>query len=310
MQEILVAGELNVDLILTGLEDMPVLGREILAGGMALSMGGSAPNTACACASLGLRTAFFGKVGQDAYGEVALERLRHYRVNTELLIQGPALKTGITVSLSTAGDRAMVTWFGDSINGFAAEEVDLAKLPARHLHVGSYSLQDKLWPGLQRLFERARALNMTTSLDPGWDDTGRWGLRLHDLLRHTDYFFPNEQEAAAITGVSDPHEAAKQLAGFGCTAVVKLGKCGALACLPDGRSAFAPGYPVSPVDTTGAGDSFNAGFLYAALHGDPIETCLRYGNACGAVCVTRVGGVTRCPTLEEVETMVRGGAKP
>ena len=305
MYDLLTAGELNADLILTGLKQAPVLGLEILADGYKECMGSSTAICACAASSLGLRTAFFGKVGGDAYGDLAMKTLRRWGVDTGAVIRSPQMRTGVTVSMSTPHDRALVTWYGDTIDSFDAEEIPLGTLPARHLHVGSYFLQRRLHAGLPEAFRRAREMGMTTSLDAGWNERGDWTESLGSVLPQTDYFFPNEKEAACIAGTDDMDEAARRIAAMGCTAVIKLGAEGSLCCGKDGRILRCEGFRVRAVDTTGAGDSFNAGFLRAVLRGEPPERCLLWGNAAGAVCVQHEGGASRCPAPEEAEALIR-----
>ena len=200
----------------------------------------------------------------------------------------------------------MVTYFGDTIDSLEACEVPLEKIRARHIHVGSFFLQTHLQPGLTELFRQARALGMTTSLDAGWDEHGRWKRALGDVLSQTDYFFPNEREAACIAGTEDMEDAARRIAAMGCTTVVKMGARGSIACDRQGKLHRAKAFRVQPVDTTGAGDSFNAGFLVAALAGKTLEECLEYGNAVGAVSVCYEGGTSHCPRPDEVERLING----
>lgn len=306
MFDVLAIGELNVDLVLSGLKQPPVMGEEILADNYTECMGSSTAICACAIGSLGMKTAFFGKLGMDNYGKIVTGTMERYGIDTSTIVRSPEYQTGVTVSMSMPGDRAMVTYFGDTINSITADEVPLEKIMPRHIHVGSYFLQTKLQPGLKALFARAHALGMTTSLDAGWDETGGWRESLGDVLTETDFFFPNEKEAECITGTADMEEAARIIAGMGCNAIVKWGSKGSLYCSKDGEEFRCGSFKVNPVDTTGAGDSFNAGFITAFLQGKTIPECLRYGNATGAVSVCYEGGTTHCPTAEDVEQMLKG----
>ena len=309
--DMMCVGELNVDLILSGVRQAPVFGKEILAEDYTECMGSSTAICACVAASLGLNVGFYGKLGQDRYGDIVMEALRRYGVSERYIERQPRYRTGLTVSVSSSSDRAMVTCFGDTIDAFEADEVRLEGMGARHIHAGSYFIQPRLRKGIPSLYARAHALGMTTSLDAGWDEYGRWGGDLEDTLRHTDYFFPNEKEAEAIAGTSDLEQAAVRIARMGCNCIVKMGGQGALLCekYSDAPRHFAP-YKTSVVDTTGAGDSFNAGFLTARLSGLDYEDCMRWGNASGAVSVTRTGGSTRCPARDEVEQTIRSGCVP
>jgi len=309
MRDLLFAGELNVDLVLTGVRQAPVFGTEILADEYTECLGSSTAICACAAASLGLSASFFGKLGRDRFGSIVMDALTRYGIDTSPIDASEAYKTGLTVSISAQEDRAMVTCFGGTIDAFDAQDVPLEGAGARHLHMGSYFLQPRVRKNLPQLYERAKALGMTTSLDAGWDEFGRWNDGLPEILRFTDFFFPNDKEACAIAGTSDILEAAVRIAGMGAHAMVKCGPDGAVLCRrgSDEPTRFPP-FRTRVVDSTGAGDSFNAGALYAFLKGMPLEECVRYGNATGAVSVTRPGGTTACPTLEEVERTLRTGS--
>ena len=168
---------------------------------------------------------------------------------------------------------------------------------SRHLHVASYFLQTALQPGLPDLFRRAHVLGLTTSLDPNWDPSGEWR-GFDELLPFVDVFLPNENEALAMTGSSDIRQALNRLAQKCPWVAVKLGARGAIA----GRgseTANSSALKVNVVDTTGAGDSFDGGFLYGFLNGWTLERSLKLGAACGSLSTRKAGGTTAQATLEE-----------
>ncbi len=305
--DVLGVGELNLDLVLTGLRTLPVPGREVLADGFRVALGSSTAICVAGLSRLGLRTGLRARVGKDRFGEQAAEFLAQYGIDASLLLVDPTRPTGVTAALSHGGDRALVTCLG-TIDALEADDVPDALLAeARHVHVGSFFLQSRLRPGLAALFQRARALGCTTSLDAGWDDTGVWDYGILDVLAETDAFLPNEGEAKAITGLDDAAAAADALARHCRVAVVKCGADGAVASAGGRtirRGAFAG---VVPVDTTGAGDSFDAGFLYGLLEGRDLDSCLAFGNACGAIRVARRGGAADFASREEALALVRTG---
>ncbi len=305
--DVLAIGELNADLILTGMKSMPVAGREIIAEGFSVVMGSSTAICACGIARLGLKTGFVGKTGRDSFGETARKSLEDYGIALDHLITDDTIKTGVTVSLSTEKDRALVTYLG-SIDSLTLEDIDFHLLDqTRHIHIGSFFLQSKLRPGIAKLFAEARKRGVTTSLDAGWDDTGNWDYGIFEVLGVTDIFFPNETEALNISKKENTEEALEMLSRHCGTIVVKCGPRGAMA--KRGDTLVRKGtYDLKPVDTTGAGDSFNAGFLYAFLNGMGLEECMNYGNACGSISVTRIGGAAACATLEEVKKLISNGS--
>lgn len=302
--DILSIGDINIEVTLVNLPSMPKLGREILAENAYRTMGGSTVNTAVGCARMGLSSAFIGKVGRDDDGAYLTRTLTEFGVDASMMRVDDTAPTGITVSLATSGDRAMATCLG-AIGTLTADEIpDELLSSARHLHVAGYFLQNALRPSLISLFDRAHELGMTTSLDTGWDDSEQWS-GVWETLKHADIFFPNESEATAITGLSDVRDAAKRLGEVCPIAVVKNGAHGAVM-YKDGKLYSTPAYPGKPVDTTGAGDAFNGGFLGAWLSGVSAEDSLKYGCAAGSISVTREGSAASCPTRDEVEALVRG----
>lgn len=309
MVDFLIAGELNVDVIVSGLKQAPIFGKEIICQGYRELAGSSTGNTVCSAASLGLKCAVFGKLGKDRFGEIMLNALKKYGVETQFIDIRESYRTGVTISLSDDRDRAMVTYYGDTINAFDAADIPLKASGARHVHMPSFFLQPRVAKGLAKCYEEAHALGMTTSLDAGWVESGRWHDDLDETLRHTDFFFPNESEAEAITGESDPKKGVVKLAVMGCNAVVKCGGLGSYYCAKGSDQAeFYAGYPSFIVETTGAGDSFDAGFLYGFLNGKTIPECMRLGNAVGALSIQRHGSVENCPTLQEVLHVIETGS--
>jgi sugar/nucleoside kinase (ribokinase family) len=218
----------------------------------------------------------------------------------------PGLPTGASVILAGPDDRAILTAPGTT-PFLRATDVPAALLGrARHVHVGSLFLLDAARPDLPALFRAARAASATTSMDCNWDPREAWDGGLRNLLAETDVFLPNAGEATRIAGVADVEAAARSLAALGPRVVaVKLGAEGALVATADGTLARCPALPVEPVDTTGAGDSFDAGFLAGWLAGRPLEACLALGVACGSLSTRGAGGTAAQPTLAEAEAAAR-----
>ncbi len=296
---ILVAGELNPDAIVVGPELTPEFGQvETLAADGTLTIGSSGAIFACGCARLGLATSYVGTVGDDAGGRFVLTELERRGVDTNCCRVEEGTATGLTVVISRGEDRAILTAVG-AMDALAAEDVtDSILATAEHLHMTSPALQPRLRAGLPDLFARAHAAGLTTSLDPGWDPAGEWDTALADALDATDVFFPNAAEACRIAGTEDPDAALDALAARVATVAVKLGADGAIAADPSGRArAAAPA--LTPVDTTGAGDSFAAGFLRAGRAGLPLEERLRVAVACGSLSTGALGGVAAQPTWQE-----------
>ncbi len=307
MLDILAIGELNPDLILSGFTASgPVLGTEQVYTDETLTLGSS---TAIACVlmqRLGLTTALASVVGDDDYGAFCRNALAREGVETAMVRSDPARATGVTVSVTYPGDRLLLTRLG-SMAAMSGAHVDTAAFArARHLHTGSLFLLDALRPDLPALLGAARAAGCTVSVDPGWDPTGRWDSQaLAAILPLTDLFLPNRDEALAMTGQTRPENALTALADLGARRVaMKAGADGGL-CLGTGGLVRHPGFAAEVVDTTGAGDAFNAGFVYGLLAGWEDADCLRLANACGAGAVQAAGGTGGLRSLAEARDIVK-----
>ncbi len=296
--DVLVLGDANPDLILRGGDLAPVSGqRERIVEEATFTVGGSGAIFACASARLGLRTAIVGVVGRDLFGGFLRDRLEAAGVHTQGLrdVDRP---TGVSVVLSRPDDRGIYTATG-TIGDLAPSDVDVALLrSARHVHVASYFLQTALRPGLPALFDAAHAAGAITSVDPNWDPAERWDSGLSELLPQVDLLLPNAVEAMAIAGVDDVREAVRALAARGPAVAVKLGDGGGLVGRGD-ELATAAGIDAEIVDTTGAGDAFDAGFVLGTLEGWPLARSLAFANACGGLSCRAVGGVDGLPTRAE-----------
>lgn len=296
--DLLVAGEINPDLILTNPNLEPQFRQaEILVEDAALTAGSSSVIFACGTARLGLRVAFIGVVGDDLFGAFMLDVLKSRNVDVTNVIVDENQTTGLSVILNRVKDRAIITHLG-AINALHGEQVtDELLAQTRHLHVASYFLQTSLQPGLTDLFQRAQALGLTTSLDTNWDPEEKW-VGVDELLKLTTVFLPNENEALSLTGAPAVEEAAERLAVKASIVAIKMGADGGLAF--DGESLYrAPIIPVDVVDTVGAGDAFDAGFIYGFLQEWPLERCLKLGVACGSLSTRMAGGITSQPVLDE-----------
>ena len=300
--DVFVVGELNVDIILTG-DVTPVFGQvEKIVDDLTVCAGSSSAIFSAAAAKMGLRVLFASRVGDDLFGQMMLRELARAGVDASAVTVDPALKTGAGVMLSRGQDRAMLTFLG-SIAQVSRRDVppDWATR-ARHLHVASPFLLTALRPEMPALMRQAHAAGMTVSLDTNWDPSGRW--QVDDLLAHTDILFPNENELKAITGEDDLERALRAMAARVPLVVVKRGERGALAARGAERVAV-PAFSVPVADTTGAGDTFDAGFLAGWLRGEPLPRCLLLGSACAALAVQQVGGFNGQPTWEEALAFLR-----
>jgi sugar/nucleoside kinase (ribokinase family) len=264
-------------------------GKEKLAQHLELALGGSSAITAFNLASLGAKVGFVGVVGTDIFGRFVRERLIAGGVDVRFLRQSEREKTGITVWFDRSGQRGGMTYLG-TIPLLRPADIPFGKLDgARHLHVGHYFLLKNFHAKAPAVFAKAKRLGFTTSVDCNYDPTEKWDSNIRNVLPHIDVFFPNEQEAARLTGCKRAEDAARALGKLARTVAVKRGARGVLV-FSEGELFRIPAIKVRAVDTTGAGDSFNAGFLARFLRGGSTRECAQAGIEAAARCVRKVGG--------------------
>ena len=284
----LIAGEANVDLLVESHGALQV-GAEMLAESMNLALGGSSAITAFNLARLGAKVGFISVVGQDLLGRFVEDRLSTAGIDLNGLRRSKQESTGLTIWISSHKQRAGLTYPG-TISSLRAKDVSATQLKnARHLHVGHYFLLTKLHPEAPDLFARAKRLGLTTSLDCNYDPSEQWNSNIWKVLEHTDIFSPNEQEALRLTGEKNVEKASRRLSQVVPIVTIKLGARGVLVRSKEG-SFRIPALTVRVVDTAGAGDSFNAGFLSQYLRGASLTKCAAAGIKAAARCVTGVGG--------------------
>jgi sugar/nucleoside kinase (ribokinase family) len=288
--DVTIAGELNLDLILYGLPAQLAPERELLADRMMLTLGSSSAIVAHNLAALGSRVGFQSRIGDDPLGKIALERLQQSGVDVSRVRVVPgSTTTGLTVILHHDAWRNILTYSG-TIAETCWDDLDLDYLAnSRHFHFSSYYLQRALRPRVGELFQLLKSKGLTISLDTNDDPDDRWEGGLHEVLRHVDVFLPNEREACKAAGTEDLDAAIHKLSELVPLVVVKLGPKGSLAQRGTER-VVSPSQKVTPVDTVGAGDSFDAGFLHEYVRGADLPTCLASGNRAGALSTTRPGG--------------------
>lgn len=297
---VIVIGELNIDVVACGLAEVPKMGAEILASEVQLTLGSASAIFACGLAKLGHKVTFVAKVGSDAFGKFCLAALGDSGVSTHHVSRAGRLKTGVTISLSTLADRALVTYPG-AIAALGPADVRKSRLKGnKHLHMTSYFLQSRLQTSFPAIFRNARDLGLSTSFDPNSDPSHAWNESVRAVLVYTDLLFLNETEALQLTRTRTTTAALKALSKEVPCAVIKLGARGAVA-IKDGEITSVPAFKVQPIDTTGAGDSFAAGFVSFYLRGHSIAACLDAGNACGALSTLQIGGTAGQPTRQALK---------
>jgi sugar/nucleoside kinase (ribokinase family) len=303
--DVLVVGELNVDLILNQIEKFPEMGKETLANQMNLTLGSSSAIFASNLSTLGTSVAFAGKLGHDNFGDHILSSLKARGVDTQYILRSVKHSTGATMVLNFGEDRAMVTYQGAMKYLSIADIPTYAMLASRHLHMSSIFLQSGMVNDLVTLFRKAKESGLTTSIDPQWDPAEKWDVQLRELLPYVDVFMPNNKELCALTRTESLHAALESVKSYCGILVVKNGSQGAY--LWDGSELIhqTPFLNREVVDSIGAGDSFDSGFIHKFLQKKPLRECLEFGALTGAINTTRPGGTNAFENLSLVKTIAQ-----
>ncbi len=309
--DVCVIGEINLDLILYGMPKELVLDRELLATGMALTLGSSSAIFAHNLAMLGDGVGFISKTGGDAFGKMAVERLSVAGVDATRVKQTAGrTATGVTVVVPYLQQRYILTYPGTMFE-MQYSDVDMGYVrSARHLHLSSFFLHRALRPRIPDLFRQAKAAGLSTSLDTNDDPENKWDRDLLEVLPHVDIFLPNDREAKKIARTDDLSKAINMLAELSKIVVVKRGASAAICRSGQEQCSLMPP-TVKAVDDIGAGDSFDAGFIHQFLTGANLEECLAFANIAGAYSTTKEGGTEAFRDRAALASFIRqhGSAK-
>jgi sugar/nucleoside kinase (ribokinase family) len=279
--QLICAGEAFEDLIFVGLDRLPELGEEVKTDRFTATIGGGAVITAVKAARLGMRTQLI-----SALGPAAVARLKKERVSVTNLLK-PGEPHAITAALSTGDDRAFVTFNGANVKLEERLARMIPKVTPTHLHLCFYPHSCHQWT---LILSRLRKRGISVSWDFGWNEPLTNDRGLSDLIDSLDFVFINNREAALYTGTSSLQDAIPEWRKRKAITIIKLGDQGAVWLAPD-RDILVKAPKVKAVDTTGAGDSFNAGFLVAWMNGNTPEQCLASGNKLGSASTRHAGGI-------------------
>lgn len=301
---ITVVGSFAVGMTLRA-QRMPVFGETLVGSDFDMGPGGKGSNQAVGVARLGARAHFAGIIGDDRLGEIAVDLFAQESVDTTYLQRTEAMATGVGfIILNPEGENGIILDMGanELMDGAFVDQVEeqiarsdvvmsVLEIPveaaARAMALGKKH-------GVRTILNPAPA----TALD-------------ESVLQHVDYLSPNETELRILLGLppddpSDTVELAKQLRARGVgNLIVTMGEKGALILSEDGQ-AEAAAVPVDVVDTTGAGDAFNAGLAVALAEGKSLAAAVAFANRCGALACQKLGAVPGLATRAAVESLGRG----
>lgn len=283
---VLCIGRIYCDLIFTGLEALPLLGREVFAEGMGIVAGGGAFIAAAHIVHTGRHTALLSRLGTDVLSQSIAPQLSASGVDLDFIDHAEDAGPQVTVAAVVGHDRSFLSKRAGSALP-ATLDAALAWPRAGHLHIAEYATLAEI----PDLVSRAKANGLTVSLDPSWDETLIRDPALPAKCAGVDIFLPNLEEAAAMTGETDPRRALAVLRQSFPVVALKAGSDGAHVA-GAGFEQHVPAEDVPVVDTTGAGDAFNAGFIDAWLSGKSLDLCARAGIHHGSLAVQAVGGTS------------------
>ncbi|MAS71530.1 MULTISPECIES: carbohydrate kinase family protein [unclassified Leeuwenhoekiella] len=289
-KKILVIGELNVDILLNGIDGFPQMGKEILADSMNVVLGSSSAIFAANAAALGASVSFCGKVGNDAYGELCVRTLKNMGVQTDWISISAEKNTGATLILNYDQDRANITYCGAMVD-FTQTDIPWDHIADfDHVHLSNFFVQEGIRKDILEIFKKLKEYGITTSLDTQWDVLERWDFDYKSCLPYVDFFLPNESELLALTGFDSIEKAITEIQDFTNYLALKMGNEGSWGIYNKEILKTDAFSPETFVDAIGAGDSYNAGFVTHFLNTQNFKESLINGNLMGAVNTTATGG--------------------
>jgi sugar/nucleoside kinase (ribokinase family) len=298
---IVLGGRIYCDLIFSGLPSLPCLGTEIFAQELAINIGGSA-NTAIALRRLGLQPYLMADLGTDFFSEYIRAMLKREDLDGSLIQNRDFQTAAVTVALPWNDERALVSYIDPQelpgydaslLNGSTARFLHVCGMGTAHHHA--------------ELIQAARDAGMILLIDCACENIDLANPLTRSILGTMNYTMANTSEAMAMTQARNIYKATKRLGELSPTVVVKMGADGALA-YSRGQWVDAPALTLEPVDTTGAGDCFAAGFIFGLVSGCSLEECLRYGNVAGGLS-TLGCGISCAPTLEQFQQHIASGPR-
>lgn len=303
MFDVTCVGILVADAIARTVDGLPESGKLQLIDKIELFTGGCATSAAIDMAKLGLNVAIIGKIGNDGFGKFMSASLKDENVNIDGLRASNEIGTSASiVTVDSSGERSFLHYLGAN-SEFEISDIDYGIIQnSKIVFVAGTMLLPK-FDGVQcaEFLKRAKEMGKYTVLDTAWDSKGRWMSVLEPCMKYIDLFIPSVEEAAMLSGKEEPEEMADAFFELGVkNVVIKLGKRGCFIKKPNGEKHIIPTYSkIKAIDTTGAGDSFVAGFLTGLTKGWDLYECGKFANAVGTHCVMAAGASTGIKSFEE-----------
>ncbi|MCX2739772.1 carbohydrate kinase family protein [Pontibacter anaerobius] len=293
--QLVTIADLCLDILFTA-DVVPKYGQvEQFVNDYHVDLGGSAAIFASQFAKLGGNPALFGVVGTDTFGDILTLKLHESGIMTDYLVKDTETKTAVGLGLAKGDDRAMLTYKG-TMQSVTPERIRKAGIlrEAKHIHIASFYLLDQLHELWEQELKSLKQNGVTVSLDTNWAPEGNWQA-VHSILGYVDVFIPNEEEALLISGQPTCDLAGEWLSTKCGLVVIKRGAAG--ASVYQNKEAVHFQVPsaltkhLEIADTTGAGDNFAAGFVYAWLNQNSIAESVNLAMRCGTTSLSKIGGI-------------------
>jgi len=305
MFDVACVGNIVADVIVRTVDALPPKGTLVYQDSILLYNGGCAMSSSVDLSILGAKSAIIAKIGGDSFGEF----LKNVLVKNGVDITGlktSEYPTSASVALiSSDSERTFLHCPGANAY-FTEEDIDWEVVEKSKIVFPAGML---IMPGFDgqpcaNFLKKSRALGKITMLDTAWDSTGQWMKKLEPSMPYIDYFMPSVEEAEKLSGETEHKKIADVFFELGVGhVVIKLGKKGCY--LRETKSSEGKYFPtylnVKPEDTTGAGDSFCAGFLFGLSRGYALDECCRIGNAVGSHCVMKTGATAGIVPFEQIQ---------
>lgn len=302
-------GIIVADVLAKSIDNYPNKGKLELVEQLELHLGGCASNAAVDLAKIGVETSVIGKVGNDGFGSFVVNEMKNAGVITSgIKVSNKSLTSASVVFVHNNGERSFLHHLGANAD-FTLDDIDYSIVNQSKILFVAGALLMPMLDGIPtaELLKRAKEAGVITVMDTAWDSTGKWMKLIEPCLPHLEYFIPSFEEAEMISGKHVPEEIADVFLRYGVkNVVIKLGANGCLIKSCTGEKYLIEAFKVDKVvDTTGAGDSFAAGFISGLVHGWNLEMCGKFANAVGAHCVMEVGATSGIRKMDEILNFIK-----
>jgi sugar/nucleoside kinase (ribokinase family) len=309
MPDIVCVGILVADVLGKPVDSLPEKGKLGLVDEISLQIGGCAANVVISLAKLKLKATVIGKIGADNFGKFLLDTLNSEKVDVSGLKVDRNVSTSASmVMISADGERSILHSFGANAKfNFDDINLDIVRKSKILLIAGTFLMPDFDGEGTRKLLKFAKENDVLCCMDTAWDSKGQWLKKIDSSLEYLDWFMPSYDEAYEMSGKPKPEDIAQFFYTKGVkNVIIKLGCEGCFVKPGNEKGFLSPAFnKVKVIDTSGAGDSFCAGFVAGLYKGWDIPHCVYFANAVGAHCIIQIGTTAGIKSIEKTLEFMR-----